>query len=85
MIRANGKPTTVSVKVTASKKAVQGVKVLVTGKGLRATGRTNARGMAFIKVNISDPGLIRVTTVSRKACGAKQIGVIGIFVPPVGG
>jgi hypothetical protein len=85
VIRADGKPTTVSVKVTAGKKAVKGVKVLITGKGLRATGRTNDRGMVFVKVNMSDPGLIRVTTLSRKACGSRQIGVVGIFLPPVTG
>jgi hypothetical protein len=85
VIRANGKPTTISVKVTASKKAVKGVKVLVTGQGIRATARTNSSGMVFIKVNTSAPGLLRVTTVSRKACGARQIGIVGIFLPPVTG
>ena len=86
MIKADGKPDTISVKVTAGKKAAKGVRVLVTGTGLRKTGRTNARGIALIKVNLNDPGLIRITTLGKRdSCGPKRIGVVGIFLPPVTG
>ena len=86
MIKADGKPATISVRVTAGKKAAKGVKVLVTGKGLHKTARTNNRGIALVKVNLSNPGLIRVTTLSKQeSCGAKRIGVVGIFLPPVAG
>jgi hypothetical protein len=86
LIKADGKPDTISVKVTAGKKTVKGVKVLVTGKGIRVTVRTNDRGMAITKVNLNDPGLIRVSTLGkRESCGAKRIGVVGIFLPPVTG
>ena len=86
MIKADGKPAKISVKVTAGKKAAKGVKVLVTGKGLHKTARTNNRGIALVKVNLSNPGLIRVTTLSKQeSCGAKRIGVVGIFLPPVTG
>jgi uncharacterized repeat protein (TIGR01451 family) len=86
MIRANGKPTTISVRVTAGKKAAKGVTVVVTGKGVRKTARTNSRGVAVIRVNLSNPGLIRVTTVGKQeSCGPKRIGVVGIFLPPVTG
>ena len=86
MIKADGNQATISVRVTAGKKAAKGVKVLVTGKGLRKTARTNNRGIALVKVNLSNPGLIRVTTLSKQeSCGAKRIGVVGIFLPPVTG
>ncbi len=86
MIKADGNQATISVRVTAGKKAAKGVKVLVTGKGLRKTARTNNRGIALVKVNVSYPGLIRVTTLSKQeSCGAKRIGVVGIFLPPVTG
>jgi uncharacterized repeat protein (TIGR01451 family) len=86
MIKADGNQATISVRVMAGKKAAKGVKVLVTGKGLRKTARTNNRGIALVKVNLTNPGLIRVTTLSKQeSCGAKRIGVVGIFLPPVTG
>ncbi len=86
MIKADGKPAMISVRVTAGKKAAKGVRVLVTGKGLHKTARTNSRGVALVKVNLSNPGLIRVTTLSKQeSCGAKRIGVVGVFLPPVTG
>jgi hypothetical protein len=86
IVRVDGKPDRVSVRVTAGKKNVPGVKVLVTAKGVRATGRTNANGVAVIYVNVKDPGIMRVSTLgSRKSCGSKRIGVVGIFLPPLTG
>ncbi len=84
-IIGDGKPDVISVKVTAAKKSVAGVKVLVTGNDLRATGRSNANGMVRIKVNLNNPGLLRVTALGRKYCGSARIGVVGVFLPPLTG
>ena len=85
LVRVDGKPDRVSVRVTAGKKNVAGVKVLVTAKGLRATDRTNARGVAIIRVNVTSAGIMRISTPGRKACSSKQIGAVGIFLPPLAG
>jgi hypothetical protein len=85
VITADGKPTTIAVKVTAGKKAVKGVRVLVKGKTVRATAVTNGRGIAVVKVSVQNPGLLRITTISRESCASKQIGVVGVFTPPLTG
>ena len=85
MLKADGKADSITVRVTAGKKRAPGVVVLVTGKDIRKTARTNRQGVAVIKVNVKSPGLLRVTTVSKESCGAKQIGIIGVFTPPVTG
>jgi uncharacterized repeat protein (TIGR01451 family) len=86
LVKVDGKPDVISVKVTAGKKRVQGVKVLVTAPGVRATARTKANGVALIRVNVKSPGLMRISTLSKqRSCGPKRIGVVGIFLPPVTG
>jgi uncharacterized repeat protein (TIGR01451 family) len=85
MLKADGKADAIRVRVNAGKKRAPGVVVLVTGKDVRKTARTNRKGIAVVMVNVKTPGLLRVTTVSKRSCGAKQIGVIGIFTPPVTG
>jgi uncharacterized repeat protein (TIGR01451 family) len=86
LIKVDGKPDVVSVKVTAGKKRVKGVRVLVTAPGVRKTGRTNAKGMAIIRVNVKRPGLMQISTLGKRdSCGPKRIGVVGIFLPPLTG
>jgi hypothetical protein len=85
LVRVDGKPDRVAVRVTADKKNVEGVKVLVTAKGIHATARTNARGVAVIYVNVSSPGIMKISILGRKACSSKRIGVVGIFLPPLTG
>ena len=85
LVRVDGKPDLVSARVTAGKKNMANVKVLVTAKGVRATDRTNARGVAIIRVNVTDPGVMTISILGRKACGSKRIGVVGIFLPPLAG
>jgi hypothetical protein len=85
IVRVDGKPDRVGVRVTAGKKNVPGVKVLLTAKGVRATARTNSRGVAVIYVNVKDPGIMRISILGRKACASKRIGVVGIFLPPLAG
>jgi hypothetical protein len=85
VVRVDGKPDRISVRVTAGKKNVRGVKVLVTSNGLRATQRTNERGWAVLRVNVGSPGIMRISILGRKACSSKQIGVVGVFLPPLTG
>jgi uncharacterized repeat protein (TIGR01451 family) len=85
MLKADGKSDAITVKVTAGKKRAPGVVVLVTGKGIRKTARTDRQGIAVVTVNVKSPGLLRVTTPQKKSCGARQIGVVGVFTPPVTG
>jgi hypothetical protein len=62
------------------------VAVLVTGKAVHKTARTNSRGMAYVRVNVKTAGVLRITTLGkRESCGARRIGVVGIFLPPVTG
>jgi uncharacterized repeat protein (TIGR01451 family) len=87
MIRADGRPDRVSVKVTAGRNRMHGIKVTVAGAGVRASGRSNGTGMAYIRINPRRPGLITITARerNRRVCGAKRIGVAGAFRPPLTG
>jgi uncharacterized repeat protein (TIGR01451 family) len=87
MLKADGKADRVTVKVTAGGKRVRGTRVSVTGAGVRATGRSNGKGVAVVLVNPRKPGLITVTAVEtdQRVCGTKRIGVVGVFLPPLAG
>jgi hypothetical protein len=87
MIKADGKPDRISVKVTAGKKRMKGVKVVVRGAGVRKTARSNGRGLAVLRINPTKPGLITITAreTKQRICGPKRIGVVGVFRPPVTG
>ena len=86
MIKADGKPDRVTAKVRAGSKPMKGAKVLVKGVGVRKTGMTNGKGVVVIAINPRKPGLITITTLeSQKSCGAKRIGVVGVFLPPLTG
>ena len=87
MIKADGKPDKVTAKVTAGKKRVKGVKVVVSGAGVSKSAKTNGNGVAVLRINPKKPGLITVTVVetNQKLCGPKRIGVVGVFLPPLTG
>jgi hypothetical protein len=87
MIKADGKPDRVAVKVTAAGKNVKGAKVVVSGAGIRRSGTTNGQGVAVVHVNSKKPGLITITAAEKgqHACGSKRIGVVGVFLPPLTG
>ena len=87
MIKADGKPDKVTAKVTAGKKPVKGIKVVVSGAGVSKAAKTNGKGVAVLKINPKKPGLITVTVVetNQKLCGPKRIGVVGVFLPPLTG
>jgi uncharacterized repeat protein (TIGR01451 family) len=87
MIKADGKPDKVTVKVTAGSKPVKGIKVVVSGGGVSKAAKTNGKGVAVLKINPRKPGLITVTVAetNQKLCGPKRIGVVGVFLPPLTG
>ncbi len=87
MITADGRPDRVRVLVTSGSKRVKGTKVLVVGSGVRKTSRSNANGIASLTINPKRAGLITITALepNREVCGAKRIGVVGVFLPPVTG
>ncbi|MGH3132147.1 MAG: prealbumin-like fold domain-containing protein [Gaiellaceae bacterium] len=87
MIKADGKPDRVRVKVTAGKKRVKGTKVRIFGAGVRKAARSNKKGLAVLRINPRRPGLITITVVerNRRVCGPKRIGVVGVFLPPLTG
>ena len=75
------------VRVTAGPKRVRGTKVVIFGSGVRKTGRSNAHGMAVIRINPRKAGLITITAIetNQRVCGPKRIGVVGVFLPPLTG
>ena len=75
------------MKVTAAGKNVKGAKVVVSGAGVRKSGTTNGQGVSVVHVNSKKPGLITITAAEKQqhACGAKRIGVVGVFLPPLTG
>ncbi len=88
MITADGKPDTVKVKVTAGPKRVKGKTVRIKGPGVKKSARSNAKGMAILRVNPKRPGVLTITAVETKqqqVCGAKRIGAVGVFLPPLTG
>jgi len=87
MIKADGKPDRVAVRVTAGKKRMKGVRVIVSGAGVRKTDTSNGRGLAVVRINPTKAGIITITAreKNRDVCGLKRIGVVGVFLPPVTG
>ncbi|HEV3480175.1 MAG TPA: DUF11 domain-containing protein, partial [Gaiellaceae bacterium] len=80
-----GKRATIVVRVTAGGRPAVGRAVAVKGAGIRKTARTNAKGVARIVVRPRKAGIVTITVPQKIACGAKRIGVVGAFQPPVTG
>jgi uncharacterized repeat protein (TIGR01451 family) len=88
MITADGKPDTVKVKVTAGPKRVKGTMVRIKGAGVKKGARSNAKGIATLRVNPKRPGVLTITAVETKqqqVCGPRRIGAVGVFLPPLTG
>jgi uncharacterized repeat protein (TIGR01451 family) len=87
MIKADGKPDRITVRVTAGKKRMKGVKVTIRGAGVDRTGTSNANGLVVLRINPRKAGIITVAAreTNRKLCGPRRIGVVGVFLPPVTG
>jgi hypothetical protein len=88
MIKADGRPDRLSVRVTQGQKRVKGTKVVVRGPGVKKSARSNAKGVASLSINPRRPGVITITAVQSKnqqVCGPKRIGAVGVFLPPLTG
>ncbi len=87
MVKADGKPDRVSVKVSAGPKRMRGVKVAVSGAGVRKSAVSNSKGVAALRINPRRSGIITITALepNQKVCGPKRIGVVGVFLPPLTG
>jgi uncharacterized repeat protein (TIGR01451 family) len=81
-----GKRATIVVRVTAGGKPAKGRRVIVKGAGISKSARTNGKGVARIVVKPRKAGIVTITVPQERiACGAKRIGVVGAFQPPVTG
>jgi uncharacterized repeat protein (TIGR01451 family) len=80
-----GKRSTIVVRVTAGGKPAKGRKVIVKGAGISKSAKTNAKGVARIVVKPRRAGIVTITVPQKIVCGAKRIGVVGAFQPPVTG
>jgi len=86
VLRANGKPQTISIKVTQGKNGVVShATVKITGPGVSKTMKTDKNGKLSISLKPKTPGIIRVSIVGKKACNTQRIGVVGTYQPPVTG
>lgn len=86
MIKADGKKDRVVATVRSTAGPMKGVKVTVRYGGASKSARTNAKGVAVISVNPMKPGVITITAVNQgDPCGARRVGVSGVFLPPVTG
>jgi uncharacterized repeat protein (TIGR01451 family) len=78
-----GRQGVLKVLVTEKGRGVRGVRILVTGAGMRKTGTTNGRGRAAISVRPPRAGIaeIRMTNQPNR-CSTRRVGVVGVFKPP---
>jgi hypothetical protein len=80
-----GKHSTIRVGVREAGKAVNGVQVVVTGKGLTKRARTNKSGIASLPITPARPGILLIRVPTHATCNRQRIGVVGVFTPPVTG
>jgi uncharacterized repeat protein (TIGR01451 family) len=78
-----GRKGIVRVVVSAKGKGVRGVRVLVTGAGIRKAGTTNRLGRVAIAVRPPRAGIAEIRMTNQPGrCSTRRIGVVGVFQPP---
>ena len=78
-----GKRGLVRVVVTDKNRGVGGVRILVKGPGLYKAAKTDGRGRVAISVRPPRTGIVEIRMTNQPArCGARRIGVVGVFQPP---
>jgi uncharacterized repeat protein (TIGR01451 family) len=80
-----GKKTIVRVRVREAGKPVQGVRVVITGRGVTKRANTNANGLARFVIMGRSPGILQIRVPAHATCRTQRIGVLGVFTPPVTG
>jgi uncharacterized repeat protein (TIGR01451 family) len=80
-----GRSRNVHIKVTHDGKAVAGVHVRITGPGIRVTtSASDAKGKVTKRLKPKKSGIVTFRPMTTLAC-SKQVGVTGVFTPPVTG
>ena len=78
-----GRKGTVRAVVSLKGKGVKGVRVLVTGAGIRKSGITDRRGRVAITVRPTRAGIAEIRITNQPGtCSTRRIGVAGVFQPP---
>jgi uncharacterized repeat protein (TIGR01451 family) len=81
-----GRKTTLTVHLTRHGQAVKGIRVRIKGPKLNVrTVPSNGKGIIKRVVTMKKKGIITITPLTAPSCGAKRIGVRGVFTPPVTG
>jgi uncharacterized repeat protein (TIGR01451 family) len=80
-----GKKGTLVVTVRNRGKAVRGATVVVSGQGIKKTAKTGKDGKARITITPKKAGIITIRVPQTIVCGARRVGVVGAFEPPVTG
>jgi uncharacterized repeat protein (TIGR01451 family) len=81
-----GRKTTMHIKVSILNKGVRGVRVRIKGFGLRLTTKaSNAKGKITQVIHPKKTGIITFRPVASKSCKVPEVGVTGVFTPPVTG
>jgi len=80
-----GRSTIVLVRVREAGKAVKGVRVVITGRGVSKRASTNIGGVARFVIKGRSPGILQIRVPSHATCRTQRIGVLGVFTPPVTG
>jgi uncharacterized repeat protein (TIGR01451 family) len=66
--------------------SVKGVKVRIKGAGINVkTKGANSKGVIKKTLKLKKKGILIFTPLASPSCGAKRIGVRGVFTPPVTG
>jgi len=78
-----GKRGVIRALVTEKGRGVRGVRILVTGPGLRKSALTDTRGRVAISVRPPRAGIAEIRMTNRPArCSTRRVGVVGVFEPP---
>jgi uncharacterized repeat protein (TIGR01451 family) len=80
-----GHRTIVRVTVREAGKAVAGVQVVISGRGMTKRARTTKAGVARFVITAGRPGILQIRVPTHATCNRQRIGVLGVFTPPVTG
>jgi uncharacterized repeat protein (TIGR01451 family) len=81
-----GRRTLVTIHLSRKGLTVQGVRVRIKGPKLDVkTKGANSKGIIKRYLKMKKKGILTFTPLTSPSCGAKRIGVRGIFTPPVTG
>jgi len=75
----------VTVTVRNRGRLVRNARVLLSGAGISAAGRSAANGKVRFTVTPRRTGIARLRVAGQPSCAAKRIGVVGSFRPPLTG